>query len=313
MQRRSVVHNGMKTLDPQSQSGLDLPFPLLRSERDRDIFDLEDRLLIVANDGIAACGWALHEGIPPKGRVLAGLARFWFDATEDLVPNPLVGLSADGVSERTRSCLDALGERCIVLRKVDPCQVKCAVYGCLTGAAYDEYGLKGSVCGLQLPSKLRKGARLQGPLFTASLDLGDGSSRSITMSEMMDMVGIKALQQMKERSIALYLRGYRLAWDRGILLADARFEFGWLGSGILMLADEVLTPSSSRYWSMDDWKPGLDPPRMDRRPLLDYLRAEVGWDGRPPVPCLPHSVVEAIRRNYLDLAQRFGIALSHPS
>ncbi len=303
----------MKTLESQSQPGLELPFPLLRSERDRDIFDVEDQLLIVANDRIAAGGWPLHEGIPPKGRVLAGLARFWFDATQDLVLNPLVGSSAGGVSERIRPYLSALGDRCTVLRKIAPSRVRCAVYGCLTGAAFDEYTLKGSVCGIQLPSKLRKGARLREPLFTAFLDLGDGLRRSITMSEMMDIVGIKALQQMKERSLALYLRGYHLAWDRGILLAEADFAFGGLGNGVLILSDEVLTPGSSRYWSMDDWKPGLDLPRMDRRPLHDYLRAELGWDGRPPVPCLPHPVVEAIRRNYLDLAQRFGIALPLPS
>ena len=298
----------MRILDSHHQPHLELPFHLLRSEPDRRVFELEDLVLIVADDSISAHGQLMHAAIPLKGRILTRLAGFWFEATRDLVPSALLPPGACGIPVPIRPYWHQLAGRCNVLRRVAPCQVKCAVHGCLTGSAYDEYATRGSVCGIQLPPKLRRGARLRGPLFAPYLDEAGGRRRNIPMSEMMDLVGIKALQHLKENSMALYMRGYHLAWERGILLADAQFEFGWLESGALVLADQVLTPSLSRYWSMEDWKPGTDPPRMGRRELLEYLHTELGWEGTPPAPSLPHRVVEAIGKSYLELARRFGVS-----
>ncbi|HWQ09348.1 MAG TPA: phosphoribosylaminoimidazolesuccinocarboxamide synthase [Holophaga sp.] len=297
----------MRIPDSRHQPHLALPFPLLRSEPDRRIFDLGELVLIVADDSVSSHGQLLGGVIPFKGRILSHLAGFWFEATRDLVPNPLLAPEACGIPGPLLPYWERLANRCSVLRKVEPCQVKCAVHGYLTGSAYEEYATRGSVCGMQLPPRLHKGARLRGPLFAPYVDEVDGRRRNIPMSEMMDMVGIKAVQQLKESSLALYMRGYHLAWERGILLADARFGFGWMENRTLILADQVLTPSLSRYWSMEDWKPGTAPPRMDRRELLGYLHAELGWDGTLPAPGLPDRVVEAIGSNYLELARRFGM------
>lgn len=234
----------------------DWPFPLLRSGRERELFDLGDHVLVVAAD---------PSGLQPR------LARFWFRATRDLVPNALVPLAAEGIPGALGPYWPDLAGRSTLLRRIHPCEVRCAVHGCLTGAAHDEYVAHGGVFSTRLPTRLRKGARLASPLFAPFLEDGQGRRRIIPVSDMADLVGFKTMHHLRERSLALFLRGYRHAADRGIILADAEFSFGRAPNGAWTLADEVLTPATSRYWSIDAWRPNVEPPRMDPQDVARRL------------------------------------------
>ena len=285
-----------------------LPFPLLRSDRDRDVFDLENAVLIVASDRLSVSGCTLSEVIPDKGRILTGIANFWFGATRDILPNHLLATDAGDFPGELRAFRESLEGRAILARKIRPIPVGTTVRGYLAGSAYEEYLATGSVCGLRLPPKIKLAARLPEPIFTPYLCNENGCRQDITMAEMMTHLGTRLTRRIKERSLALYIRGYHLAWERGIILADARFEFGLLENEKLILADEVLTPGSSSYWAEDRWRPGTPPIALDRHQLMKYLETEAEWDGTPPAPHLPAAIVEAIRKSYQDLALRFGIA-----
>lgn len=230
----------------------DWPFPLLRSGRDRDLFDLGDHVLVVAADRL---------------KLLSRLARFWFRATRDIVPNAMVSLAAEGLPGALRPYWPDLAGRSTLLRRVPPCEVRCAVHGCLTGAAHEEYVATGGVFSTRLPARLRKGARLSSPLFAPFLEDGQGRRRIIPVSEMADRVGFRTMHHLRERCLALFLRGYRHASDREIILADAEFTFGRAPDGAWILADEALTPGTSRYWSLQAWRPDGEPPRMDEEDL----------------------------------------------
>ena len=285
----------------------DLPFPLVRSERDRDIFDLGGSWLIVASDRISTDACTLADGIPDKGRILTQIARFWFGVSRDIVPNHLLSEAPGGLPEALEPFQEILDGRSVLARKVAPFPVLCTVRGYLAGSALEEYRSKGSVCGIVLPPRLKAAARLTEPLFTPAVRTVDGGRRNIPMAEMMDLIGAKASLRLKARSLALYMLGYHLAWKRDIILADAGFRFGQSENGRLVLTDEALTPDTSRYWVADRWRPGQAPSTLDRRCLLEYLADRTGWDGTPPAPRLPRDIVEDIRNGYLDLARRFGV------
>jgi len=286
----------------------DLPFPLLWSDRARDAFDLGNALLIVASDRLSASDGAMPEGIPDKGRILTRIASFWFNATKDIVPNHLVATDFRGFPEELQPFREVLEGRAILVRKVKAVAVECIVRGYLAGSAFREYQARGSVCGFTLPPGLKMAARLPEPMFTPSVKAGDGHHENLTMAQMMSLVGTQMTRKLKERSLALYMRGYHLAWERGIILADARFKFGLQENGRLILIDEVLTPDASRYWSVNLWKPGLNPPSLDGHCLLDQLETLRDWDRTPPAPPLSAPVIESIRNRYVDLALRFGVA-----
>lgn len=298
----------METVDTSTWLKPDLPLPLLRSERDRDVFDLGNALLIVASDRLSVSGCTLPEGISGKGRVLTRIAQFWFNATRDIVPNHLVQGNSAGLLEALRPFREVLEGRSLLARRIKPIALGCTVRGYLAGSAFEEYQAKGSVCGIALPPRIKLAGRLPEPIFTPSVSAEDGRRRNITMAEMMSLVGAHATMRLKECSLALYMRGYHLAWERDIILADARFEFGLLENGKLILTDEALTPDTSRYWSEDRWKPGMLPPSSGRRCLQEYLETRLGWDGHPPAPHLPPEIQEGIRNDYLELGRRFGAA-----
>lgn len=286
----------------------DLPFPLLRSDRARDVFDLGATLLIVASDRISAFDGTLPEGIPDKGRILTRIANFWFNATKDIVTNHLLATDFRCFPEELQPFRELLEGRSILVRKAKPVAVECIVRGYLAGSAFREYQAKGSVCGFMLPPGFKMAARLPEPMFTPSIKAGEGHHENITMAQMMSLVGAQMTRKLKERSLALYMRGYHLAGERGIILADARFAFGLQENGRLILIDEVLTPDSSRYWSGNLWKPGLNPPSLDGHCLLDQLETLQDWNRTSPAPPLPTSVIEGIRDRYAELALRFGVA-----
>ena len=288
---------------------LELPFPRFKSGKVRDVFDLGETLLIVASDRISAFDCVMSEGIPHKGRILTQVANFWFAATQDLVPNHLVTVRFEDFPGVLQPFRDVLEGRSVIVRKAKPFPVECIVRGYLAGSAFKSYQAEGAVCGIPLAPGLRLADRLPTPIFTPSTKAEEGHDENISLAQMADLVGNSVAQKLQQWSLALYDRGQRLAQERGILLADTKFEFGVLEDGSLILIDEVLTPDSSRYWPEDLWQPGSNPPSLDKQHLRDYLETLGGWDKRPPAPPLPASIITGVRERYQDLAQRFGIAL----
>lgn len=287
----------------------DLPFPVFRRGKVRDVYDLGDALLIVATDRISAFDCVMPEGIPGKGRILTAVANFWFEATRDLIPNHLrsdVSLAADA---RLAPYLDQLEGRATLVTKTEPLPVECVVRGYLAGSGLKEYQAGGSVCGVPLPAGLRLADRLPEPIFTPATKAAEGHDENIPFDRMAEIVGLNLATRLRDLSLALYRRGCELAEARGILLADTKFEFGVLPDGGLILIDEALTPDSSRYWLADQWRPGANPPSLDKQFLRDYLETLKDWNKQDPAPHLPEFVVDGIRSRYLDLASRFGISV----
>ena len=283
----------------------DLPFPIFRRGKVRDVYDLGSQLLILATDRISAFDCVMPEGIPDKGRILTAVAAYWFAATQDLVPNHFRG--NPGWPAGLEVYREALSDRAVIVEKTRPLPVECVVRGYLAGSGWKEYQLDGSVCGVSLPAGLRLADRLPEPIFTPATKAEEGHDENISFERMADIVGAEQALRLRHLSLALYHRGAELAASRGILLADTKFEFGLSTKGDLILIDEALTPDSSRYWLADSWAPGKNPPSLDKQFLRDYLETLPDWDKQPPAPHLPPAVVEGIRARYLDLASRFGI------
>jgi phosphoribosylaminoimidazole-succinocarboxamide synthase len=285
----------------------DLPFPLFRRGKVRDVYDLGKQLLIVATDRISAFDCVMPEGIPDKGKILTAVAAYWFQATEDLVPNHFRGrLSWPPALEPYR---EALAGRAVMVEKTRPLPMECVVRGYLAGSGWKEYQADGAVCGIALPAGLRLADRLPQPIFTPATKAEEGHDENISFEQMAEIVGASLAEKLRDLSLVLYRRGAELAAERGILLADTKFEFGLSDAGELILIDEALTPDSSRYWLADSWAPGKNPPSLDKQFLRDYLETLDGWNKQPPAPQLPAAIIEGIRARYLDLASRFGVQI----
>jgi phosphoribosylaminoimidazole-succinocarboxamide synthase len=283
----------------------DLPFPVFRRGKVRDVYDLGDQLFIVATDRISAFDCIMPEGIPDKGRILTAVASYWFSATEDLVPNHFRRNSGwPAVLEPFRAEFEG---RAVVVEKTRPLPVECVVRGYLAGSGWKEYQAGGAVCGVVLPPGLRLADRLPEPIFTPATKAESGHDENIPFDRMAEIVGADLAVRLRDLSLALYRRGAELAAQRGILLADTKFEFGLGQDGTLLLIDEALTPDSSRYWLAEAWQPGTNPPSLDKQFLRDYLETLSDWGKQPPAPHLPAEIIQGVRARYLDLAARFGI------
>ena len=262
----------------------------------RDTYDLGDGLLLmVATDRISAFDVVLPTGIPEKGAVLCQISAFWFDRTSHIVPNHFVALATD------RADLDLpqdLARRAMVVKRADRIDVECIVRGYITGSAWSEYRRSGNVAGIQMPEGLREGDAFPEPLFTPSTKAEEGHDENITVAQMEDMVGKELTAQLSEASIAVYAAARDYALQKGILIADTKFEFGVI-DGEVALIDEALTPDSSRFWDMEGYAPGKSQPNYDKQFVRDWLDA-AGWDHEPPAPELPPDVVERTHSRYLE-------------
>ncbi len=261
------------------------------------MYDLGDRLLMVASDRISAYDVVLPTPIPDKGKVLTGLSVFWFGLTADIVPNHL--LSADVPAE-------AHG-RGLLVRKLDIFPVECVVRGYLSGSGWKEYRDDGSVCGIDLPPGLRESDRLPEPIFTPATkaELGE-HDENVDFDRAAEIVGDRAvMEELQRLSLAVYARGAEHAERQGVILADTKFEFGRDAEGAIVLADEVLTPDSSRFWPADRYEPGRGQPSYDKQYVRDWLN-ETGWDHTPPGPDLPADVVEHTRAKYVEAYERIA-------
>jgi phosphoribosylaminoimidazole-succinocarboxamide synthase len=285
-----------------------LPFPV-RHGKVRDVYDLGDHLLIVATDRISAFDVVMEEGIPDKGKILTQVANFWFEATKDIIPNHLIATQVKQYPADLQAFRDQLEGRSILVRRTKVVPIECVVRGYLAGSGLKEYKAAGTVCGIPLPPGLRMADRLPEPIFTPSTKAEVGHDENIDFARMATLVGQELATRLKELSLALYRRGAELAEQRGIILADTKFEFGLLENGTLILIDEALTPDSSRYWLRDQYQPGTNPPSLDKQFLRDYLETLRDWNKQAPAPHLPEPVMAGILARYRDLADRFGIRL----
>jgi len=264
----------------------------------RDIYDLGDKLLIVATDRVSAFDSVLPTGIPMKGNVLTALSAFWFDYTKDIVGNHLITTDAGefpGVPEGYRGILDG---RSMLVKKADRIDIECVARGYISGSAWAEYQERGSVCGIQMPSGLVESEKLPEPIFTPAIKASSGHDENISEERMKKIVGEELGGQLKEMTLNIYDKARAYAKSKGIIIADTKFEFGLL-DGELILIDEILTPDSSRFWPVDDYSPGRAQKSFDKQFVRDYL-VGIKWDKEPPAPELPEDIVMKTRDKYLE-------------
>jgi phosphoribosylaminoimidazole-succinocarboxamide synthase len=267
----------------------------------RDIYDLRDKLLIVASDRLSAFDVVLPSGIPDKGRVLTQLSLFWFDLLRDVIPNHL--LTATEFPPEFASYRDELTGRSMVVRKTRPLPIECVVRGYVSGSGWKDYRATGKICGIALPAGLQESDRLPGPIFTPATKAVTGHDENISFEQAATLIGRELAERVRDVSIEIYRRAAAYAEPRGILLADTKFEFGLLkdssGSEQLIWIDEALTPDSSRFWPAAQYKPGGPQPSFDKQFVRDYLE-RIQWPKTPPGPELPDDVVAATRGKYRE-------------
>jgi len=288
--------------DPVIETRLDGLAPS-RHGKVRDLFDLGDRLLLVATDRISAFDYVLPSGIPDKGRVLTQLSAFWFERTAHISPNHYITMDTGRYPDELAPFHRQLEGRSMLVRRTVPVPVECVARGYLSGSGWKEYVATGAVCGVRLPSGLRESDRLPAAIFTPATKATDGHDLNISESEAGRLVGTALVERLRALTLALYAHGAAHAAERGIILADTKFEFGVAGDGELLLIDEALTPDSSRYWPADRYVPGGPQASFDKQFVRDYLE-EIGWNKQPPVPALPDTIVARTREKYLEAFRR---------
>jgi phosphoribosylaminoimidazole-succinocarboxamide synthase len=267
--------------------------PLIARGKVREIYDLDDTLLMVASDRISTYDVVHPNPIPDKGKVLTGLSTFWFERTADIVPNHLVSVT-EAVPAEARG-------RGMVVRRLEMLPVEAVVRGYITGSGWKDYQRTGAVCGIPLPEGLRESDRLPEPIFTPATkaDLGD-HDENIDFEGAVRLIGDRELaERLRSLSIALYEHAAEHARERGIILADTKFEFGLDEGGVLTLGDEALTPDSSRFWPVAGYEPGRSQPSFDKQFVRDWASG-TGWDRNPPAPAIPDDVVERTRAKYVE-------------
>ena len=262
----------------------------------RDLYEVGDRLLIVATDRLSAFDVVLPTPIPDKGRVLTQLSLFWFNLLRDVIPNHVV--SAVDFPPQLAAYREQLDGRSMLCQKTKPLPVECVVRGYLSGSGWKDYRASGKVCGISLPAGLRESERLPEPIFTPSTKATAGHDENISFDEAAATIGGQLAERVRSVSLEIYRRAVAYAEPRGIILADTKFEFGLLGDQLIWI-DEALTPDSSRFWPADGYQPGRSQPSFDKQYVRDYLE-RIGWNKQPPGPELPPEVVEATRARYRE-------------
>jgi len=282
---------------------LDLPgFTKLKSGKVREIFDLGDAFLLVATDRISAFDCVMPNGIPRKGEVLTQLSHFWFERSAGWMPNHLLARATDPLPARLQPFAARLARRSMIVKKAKPLTIECVVRGYLAGSGWKEYQKSRTVCGIPLPAGLSESAELPEPIFTPATKTETGHDENISFAEAEKLVGAATARQAREFSLRLYSDARAYARERGILIADTKFEFG-LFDGKLILIDEVLTPDSSRFWPADQYQPGRGQPSFDKQFVRDYLET-LTWDKKPPAPALPPDVVAKTSAKYVEAFER---------
>jgi len=279
-----------------------LSLPLLHRGKVRDIFDVDkDNMLIVTTDRLSAFDVIFEQTIPEKGKILTSIANYWFDKTEHLIQNHLTNIELEEVLPSNEA--KALEGRAIAVRKLKPLPIEAVVRGYLTGSGWKEYLKSGSVCGINLPPNMTLAEKLENPIFTPSSKAIVGEhDANISFKEVVSLVGEDIAEQIKKTSLALYNFATKHALSRGIIIADTKFEFGLDSENKLTLMDEILTPDSSRFWSLSDYAPGRSPKSFDKQIIRDYLEA-LDWNKTPPAPKIPDSIMNKTAEKYRDIQE----------
>ncbi len=276
---------------------------LLKKGKVRDVYDLDDKLLIVATDRISAFDVIMDDPIPDKGKILTKISIFWFRFLEGIVLHHLITSDPYSFPEPCRRHAESLRDRSMLVKKTKPLPVECIVRGYLSGSGWEEYKRSGTVCGISLPPGLKESEKLPAPIFTPSTKAPDGfHDENITFQRAEEILGKDTAAKVRDLSIKIYEKGSLLALEKGIIVADTKFEFGFLGDSILLI-DEVLTPDSSRFWPMDTYRPGGPQKSFDKQYLRDYLTG-IKWTKEPPPPRLPAEVIQKTREKYLEALTR---------
>ncbi|HZV12870.1 MAG TPA: phosphoribosylaminoimidazolesuccinocarboxamide synthase [Candidatus Kapabacteria bacterium] len=271
---------------------------LFRRGKVRDVYELGDKLLIVASDRISAFDVVMPNPIPYKGEVLTRISKFWFDQTRSICPNHYLTMTTAEYPAECKPFLEDLEGRSMLVQKTEPLPVECIVRGYITGSGWTEYQRSKSVCGISLPDGLRESDKLPEPIFTPSTKAEVGHDENISFEKVVSMLGKKLADALRDHSIAIYKHAAAYAEKKGIIIADTKFEFG-LRDGNLILIDEALTPDSSRFWPQDKYEPGKGQPSFDKQFLRDYLLS-IKWNKTPPAPELPEEIIERTSEKYRD-------------
>jgi phosphoribosylaminoimidazole-succinocarboxamide synthase len=278
-----------------------------KSGKVRDIYDLDDRLLIIATDRVSAFDVVLPNDIPCKGEVLTSLSLFWFDFSKDIIANHTLKEDLAPLSMTERKMIEG---RAMVVKKTKPFPAECIVRGYLSGSAWNEYQRTGTVAGIKLAGGLKESQKLEEPLFTPSTKSESGHDINITFSELRDLIGSGAAKILKDASLNVYRKAADYAWQKGIIIADTKFEFGLYQDQIILI-DEILTPDSSRFWAKESYQPGRSQPSFDKQYIRDYLEG-IKWNKTPPAPVLPPEIIQGTTRKYLEARRRITGADSNP-
>ncbi len=272
---------------------------LLRRGKVRDVYEIDGYLLIVASDRISAFDVVLPSGIAGKGKILTGISLYWFGRMKEIIENHIVATEVDEYPEVLRKYREVLEGRSMLVKKAKPMQVECIVRGYLSGSGWKEYKAKGTVCGISLPSGLVESSKLAVPIFTPSTKAEEGHDVNISFDEVKKIVGEETAVQLREVSLGVYTKARDIAEEKGIIIADTKFEFG-IYDGRLILIDEVLTPDSSRFWSIKTYQPGKAQDSYDKQIIRDYLLT-LDWDQTYPGPELPDYIVEKAIARYKEI------------
>ena len=285
-----------------------VPLPLLYRGKVRDIYDVGDgRLLMVASDRVSAFDVILTQPIPRKGEVLTQLTAWWLDSLRGVIDHHLLSSDPDDIADqvpRLRESRESWSRRSMLVRRTEPVMIECVVRGYVSGSAWKEYRTSGTLAGEPLPKGLIESSQLPTPIFSPATKAQMGHDENIPFSRVVEHQGNAEANRLRELSSAVYEHGAAIAVERGIILADTKFEFGHDADGRLLLIDEVLTPDSSRFWPADLYEPGRGQPSLDKQPVRDFLDGLTDWDKSPPPPDLPDHVVRETTDRYLDIFRR---------
>ncbi len=276
--------------------------PLFIKGKVRNVYDLGDKLLIIVTDRISAFDVVFPDLIPNKGRVLNSISEFWFDYTSDVIGNHVITTDVSQYPEGFSQFKEELQGRSMLVKKIKMVEAECIVRGYLEGSGLKDYKNTGCICGIKLPEGMKQAQKLPEPIFTPSTKAQEGHDENVSFEELANKIGSEMAEKLRDVSIALYNKASRHAESKGLILADTKFEFGVI-DGKLVVADEVFTPDSSRFWAMDDYEPGRPQKSFDKQYLRDYLES-VKWDKKPPAPSLPEDIIKKTEAKYIEAYER---------
>ncbi|MGC8502171.1 phosphoribosylaminoimidazolesuccinocarboxamide synthase [Desulfurella sp.] len=274
---------------------------LLKRGKVRDVYEIEEKLLIVATDRISAFDVILPNGITNKGEVLTQISLFWFDKTKDIIQNHIISADINEYPPQLKQYTQLLQKRSMLVKKTEPILIECIVRGYISGSGWIEYKQTGKICGIELPQNLKESQKLPEPIFTPSTKAESGHDQNITFEQMSNMIGNDIASQIKDISLKIYDKASQYALEKGIIIADTKMEFGFY-NGKLMLIDELLTPDSSRFWLVETYKEGQPQDSFDKQIVRDYLLT-LDWNKTYPGPVLPDNIVEKTAKRYKEILE----------